>query len=63
MPNIKVFSGVSNLDLANKIVDRLGISLGKVTLDTFSNQETNIQIGESVRGQDVYIIQSGMLLS
>ena len=62
-PNIKVFSGESNLDLSRKIVERLEIDLGKVTLDTFSNKETNLQIGESVRGQDVYIIQSGELVA
>ncbi|XP_076319121.1 ribose-phosphate pyrophosphokinase 2 isoform X1 [Tachypleus tridentatus] len=59
MPNIKVFSGSSHPDLAQKVVDRLGIGLGKVVLKKFSNQETSVEIGESVRGEDVYIIQSG----
>ncbi|XP_076319412.1 ribose-phosphate pyrophosphokinase 1-like isoform X1 [Tachypleus tridentatus] len=59
MPNIKVFSGSSHPDLAQKIVDRLGIGLGKVVLKKFSNQETSVEVGESVRGEDVYIIQSG----
>ncbi|CAL1290559.1 unnamed protein product [Larinioides sclopetarius] len=59
MPNIKVFSGSSHVDLAQKVVDRLGIDLGKVVLKKFSNQETSVEIGESVRGEDVYIIQSG----
>ncbi|XP_022689279.1 ribose-phosphate pyrophosphokinase 2 isoform X2 [Varroa jacobsoni] len=59
MPNIKVFSGSSHCDLAQRIVDRLGINLGKVVLKKFSNQETCVEIGESVRGEDVYIIQSG----
>jgi len=40
MPNIKVFSGNSHQDLAQKIVDRLGIELGKVVTKKFSNQET-----------------------
>ena len=40
MPNIKVFSGNSHPDLAQKIVDRLGIELGKVVTKKFSNQET-----------------------
>ena len=40
MPNIKVFSGTSHPDLAQKIVDRLGIELGKVVTKKFSNQET-----------------------
>ncbi|XP_029840185.2 ribose-phosphate pyrophosphokinase 2 isoform X1 [Ixodes scapularis] len=59
MPNVKVFSGSSHCDLAQKVVDRLGIELGKVVLKKFSNQETCVEIGESVRGEDVYIIQSG----
>ena len=40
MPNIKVFSGTSHNDLAQKITDRLGIPLGKVVTKKFSNQET-----------------------
>ncbi|XP_071951419.1 ribose-phosphate pyrophosphokinase 2 [Antedon mediterranea] len=59
MPNIKVFSGSSHTDLANKIAERLGIPLGKVVTKKFSNQETCVEIGESVRGEDVYIVQSG----
>src|SRR5665811_427181 len=59
MPNIKVISGSSHPDLAQKIVDRLGIDLGKVVTKKFSNLETCVEIGESVRGEDVYIVQSG----
>ncbi|XP_015905609.2 ribose-phosphate pyrophosphokinase 2 isoform X1 [Parasteatoda tepidariorum] len=59
MPNIKVFSGTSHPDLAQKVVDRLGINLGKAVLKKFSNKETCVEIKESVRGEDVYIIQSG----
>uniref|UniRef100_A0A1B6GKE6 Ribose-phosphate pyrophosphokinase 2 n=2 Tax=Proconiini TaxID=565685 RepID=A0A1B6GKE6_9HEMI len=59
MPNIKVFSGTSHPDLAQRVVDRLGIDLGKVVTKKFSNLETCVEIGESVRGEDVYIVQSG----
>ncbi|XP_063237396.1 ribose-phosphate pyrophosphokinase 1 isoform X7 [Bacillus rossius redtenbacheri] len=59
MPNIKIFSGTSHPDLAQRIVDRLGIDLGKVVTKKFSNLETCVEIGESVRGEDVYIVQSG----
>ncbi|XP_014261809.1 ribose-phosphate pyrophosphokinase 1 isoform X1 [Cimex lectularius] len=59
MPNIKVFSGTSHPELAQRIVDRLGIDLGKVVTKKFSNLETCVEIGESVRGEDVYIVQSG----
>lgn len=40
MPNIKVFSGTSHPDLAQRIVDRLGIDVGKVVTKKFSNLET-----------------------
>ena len=40
MPNIKIFSGTSHEELAQKICDRLGIEVGKVTTKKFSNQET-----------------------
>uniref|UniRef100_G3Q2N8 Phosphoribosyl pyrophosphate synthetase 1B n=1 Tax=Gasterosteus aculeatus aculeatus TaxID=481459 RepID=G3Q2N8_GASAC len=59
MPNIKIFSGSSHPDLSQKIADRLGLELGKVVTKKFSNQETCVEIGESVRGEDVYIVQSG----
>jgi len=59
MPNIKVFSGSSHPDFAAKVVDRLGIELGRVVTKKFSNLETCVEIGESVRGEDVYIVQSG----
>ncbi|XP_011429614.1 ribose-phosphate pyrophosphokinase 1 isoform X2 [Crassostrea angulata] len=59
MPNIKVFSGMSHPDLAQKICDRLGIEPGKVVTKKFSNGECCVEIGESVRGEDVYIVQSG----
>ena len=59
MPNIKVFSGSSHRDLTNKICDRLGIEAGKVVTKKFANLETCVEIGESVRGEDVYIVQTG----
>ena len=59
MPNIKVFSGNSHQDLGQKICDRLGVSQANVKTQKFANGETNVEIGESVRGEDVYIIQSG----
>jgi len=40
MPNVKIFSGTSHVELAQKICDRLGIDLGKVSTKKFSNQET-----------------------
>lgn len=59
MPNIKIFSGNSNPELAAAIAHRLGLELSAVKLSKFSNKETSVEIGESVRGEDVYIVQSG----
>ncbi|BFZ24256.1 hypothetical protein BsWGS_27296 [Bradybaena similaris] len=59
MPNIKVFGGTSHPDLAQKICQRLGIEQGKVVTNKFSNGECCVEIGESVRGEDVFIVQSG----
>ena len=59
MPNIKVFSGSSHRDLTGKVCDRLGIEAGKVVTKKFANLETCVEVGESVRGEDVYIVQTG----
>jgi len=59
MSDYLVFSLSSHKDLSKRICDRLGLHQGKVEAKSFSNKETNIKIGESVRGKDVYIVQSG----
>jgi ribose-phosphate pyrophosphokinase len=55
---IKVFSGRANPLLGNEIAKELGLGLGKVTIKPFSDGEIYIQIQESVRGCDVFLIQS-----
>ncbi|MEI6305436.1 MAG: ribose-phosphate pyrophosphokinase [Deltaproteobacteria bacterium] len=55
---IRVFTGNSNPDLAIKICECLGVSLGAARVRTFSDGEVMIEIGENVRGRDVYVIQS-----
>lgn len=57
--NIVVLGGSSHPQLNKKICENLGISEGNVTLAKFSSGETRVEIQESVRGKDVYIIQSG----
>ncbi|XP_071772706.1 ribose-phosphate pyrophosphokinase 1-like [Centroberyx gerrardi] len=59
MSNIKVFGGSSHPDLSQKIAACLGAELGTVVTTKFSNGETCVEFGESVRGEDVYIVQSG----
>ena len=55
---IKIFAGNSNKDLALKICDELGLPLGTADVDSFSDGEIAVDITESVRGADVYVIQS-----
>lgn len=53
-----IFSGSSNETLARKIVDHLGMNLGKCTLGVFKDGEIRFQSLENVRGADVFVIQS-----
>ena len=53
MPNIKVFSGNSNPELARAIAARLGLELSKVTLKKFSNKETRFAAISLVPGVGV----------
>ncbi len=55
--NLRVFSGTANVDLARRIADELHISLGNITVSRFSDGETRVQINESVRGADCFLIQ------
>jgi ribose-phosphate pyrophosphokinase len=56
--DFKVFSGSSNPELSHRICDYLKRPLGKATVGRFSDGEIHVEIGENVRGQDVFIIQS-----
>lgn len=58
MKKLKVFAGNSNISLAQEICDLLDISLGKVEITKFSNENTFFQIQESVREMDVFVVQS-----
>ncbi|CAF9910567.1 MAG: ribose-phosphate pyrophosphokinase [Alectoria fallacina] len=57
--NIVVLGGSSHPSLTETICDQLGLPPGNVLLSKFSVGETRVEIKESVRGKDVYIIQSG----
>jgi ribose-phosphate pyrophosphokinase len=56
---LMLFSGGSNPELAEKIAERLGVTLGQVRLKTFANGETYVRYDDSIRGSDAFIIQSG----
>lgn len=57
-PNLKVFSLNSNVGLAKEIAAAIGVELGKCTVTSFSDGEVQINIEESIRGCDVFVIQS-----
>lgn len=56
---LTVFACSSHPELARLITEKLGITLGRANVFHKSNRETMIDIAESVRGRDVYIIQTG----
>jgi ribose-phosphate pyrophosphokinase len=55
---LMVFAGRSSRELGERISTRLGIDLGEVTLKTFANGEIYVRFEESVRGADVFLVQS-----
>ena len=55
--NLTVFSGNANPELANEVVQCLGIPLGRALVGRFSDGEVNVEVMENVRGQDVFVIQ------
>jgi ribose-phosphate pyrophosphokinase len=55
---LMVFAGRSNPELGHRIAEKLGINLGGVLLKTFANGETYARFDESIRGADVFIVQS-----
>ena len=56
---LMVFSGRSHPDLAQRIADKLGVELGGIELSTFANDETYCRYDESIRGADVFLVQTG----
>ncbi len=56
-PEMKIFSGSANRDLAQKICDSIGAPLGDATISSFPDGETYVKIEENIRGRDVFIVQ------
>jgi ribose-phosphate pyrophosphokinase len=56
--DIKIFAGNSNRALAEEIAEKIGLPVGVATVGKFSDGEVAVNIGEVVRGSDVFIIQS-----
>jgi ribose-phosphate pyrophosphokinase len=57
MDGFKLISGTANPEFAKKVAEYLGKDLAEVTVNRFSDGEINVNIAESVRGQDMFIIQ------
>jgi len=58
IPNIMIFSGNANPDLAHRIARHMTVPLSKAQVGQFSDGEISVEIMENVRGRDCYIIQS-----
>jgi ribose-phosphate pyrophosphokinase len=56
-PPLKIFSGNAHPALAKKICGHLGIELGQAEVGRFPDGEVRVQIGENVRGADVFLVQ------
>src|SRR3982750_3692078 len=56
-PEMKVFSGSANRELAQRICDYIGVPLGQAHISSFPDGETYVKIEENIRGRDVFIIQ------
>ena len=57
--DIVIINGNSHPDLANMVAERMGIKNGGCSVFHKSNRETIVEISDSVRGKDIYIIQTG----
>jgi ribose-phosphate pyrophosphokinase len=56
-PELKIFSGSANRELAQRICDAIGTPLGQATISSFPDSETYVRYEENIRGRDVFIIQ------
>ena len=57
MNDLKIFSGRANPELAHRICEYLGLSLGKISMGNFPDGEISCKIDEDVRGRDVFLVQ------
>ena len=56
--NLRIFTGNANPELAQKICGHLDTTLGQALVSAFSDGEIRVEIGDNVRGRDVFLIQS-----
>jgi ribose-phosphate pyrophosphokinase len=55
--DFRLFAGRANPALAKEIAAILGVELSKISISPFPNDETRVQIEESIRGTDIYVVQ------
>lgn len=58
LKNVAIFSGSAHPEIATQMANFLGIQLSPISITKFSNDNIEIQLGESVRGKDVFLVQS-----
>lgn len=58
MNEMMLFTGTGNPELSKKVAEKLGVNLGNMQIQRFSDGEIHVQVEESVRGDDVFILQS-----
>ena len=56
--SLQIFAGSSNRPLAERLAQSLGVELSRCDIRRFSDKEIFVEIGDSVRGQNVYVVQS-----
>ena len=58
LPNMAIFSGSANPELAHRMAQHLTLPLGKIEVGQFSDGEVKVEILENVRGRDIFLVQS-----
>lgn len=58
MDELRLFSGTANPELSRGIAERLEVGIGDMTITRFSDGEIHVQVNQSVRGDDVFVVQS-----
>ncbi len=57
--NLRVFGGSSHPELTRAVAKKVGVRPGELKLCKFANRESSVQILENVRGENIYLIQTG----
>eukprot|EP00095_Tigriopus_kingsejongensis_P001814 snap_masked-scaffold10_size831480-processed-gene-3.4 protein:Tk01814 transcript:snap_masked-scaffold10_size831480-processed-gene-3.4-mRNA-1 annotation:"hypothetical protein A1Q1_04580" len=57
--NLRVLGGSSHPELTRAVAKKVGVRVGETHLEKFANRETRVELKENVRGQDIYILQTG----